>query len=69
LTTENADLLSKNEEFDVLGSGGAASQQYEPEHLPAEESDEANEHGQSLLRQRCQGDLHGFCLVRARALP
>ena len=36
LTSENADLLAKYEEFDVLGLGGSAGQQDEPEELTAE---------------------------------
>jgi hypothetical protein len=49
LTSENADLLAKYEEFDVLGLGGSAGQQDEPEELPAELSCQANDHRNSLL--------------------
>lgn len=36
LTSEDADLLAKYEQFDVLGLGGSAGQQDEPEELTAE---------------------------------
>ena len=36
LTSENAHLLAKYEELDVLGLGGSAGQQDEPEELTAE---------------------------------
>jgi hypothetical protein len=56
LTTENADFLAKYEEFDVPGPGRSTGQEDQPEELTAEEGDESNDHGRSLLGQRCQSD-------------